>query len=467
MEVGRLGLFNISQELKLLEQLANDTSESGVPLRNDYKNVPLSGSLYNIRQGYSCDVASSIPQPLLNATSRASYAETMDDYLTKINDRIASGRNGRWALNDKIQAFLPHVNSVNNAPPPYSQEALGVLRALTHEYNESYQFLSNLQKEVAGSIKVEIESLNRGIGRLSEQYASMKRSDHSERALMMGKYYDGFLALSKSVGVDVPLSGIEEGDIPAQVNIRALGQNLLSDVVKNRSSLSVEILASDPSMQDAVKIFSEKTPISLAGSKGRPNEMVDGLIYGKFASPDQGRVSLEGKSFLKMSGSYTQEEGKLSALLNLYTEVIPAQQTRLQETAAILKDLVPDLHVLSSEESKKRERVFEDVVQANQPQSANVADMAALNLLKTKFTDQCNESLEKISALKNSTIEKKNQSRDTLKLAKSERDSLVRLDKQDYLLKMSGLLEQRDLMLRVLEMMISFNKALARLGSGN
>ena len=80
IQIGGLGLYNVEHEMKLLLQRSQDSSRAGLPLRTVYESVAVSGNLYNLKQGLSCDVAVSIAKRLCEASSRASCAQTLDEY---------------------------------------------------------------------------------------------------------------------------------------------------------------------------------------------------------------------------------------------------------------------------------------------------------------------------------------------------------------------------------------------------
>jgi hypothetical protein len=165
-------------------------------------------------------------------------------------------------------------------PVQYSQKTFDALCAsvkiLTDKCNESYKFLSDLQSEVFEDIKVEIQSINSSVAGLFGQYEDMKKSDHSQRALMTGRYYDSLLDLSESIAIDVPLSGIEEGDMPAKVSLNMPGR-VLEDTLKGKLILGVDLV--DPAeCLDAVQILLEKyEPSDANGDK------IDGILYADFS----------------------------------------------------------------------------------------------------------------------------------------------------------------------------------------
>ncbi len=474
-QVGRLGLLNVEHEMKLLLQKSRDTSKAGVPLRAVYESVAVSGNLYNVRQGLSADVSSSIPQSLINATSDFARAQILDNYSSKIHGRMVDS-NGKYNILDKVQDFLHTLKSFsqpNAAPQPCPQNAVDALGDLTRECNESYKFLSELQNEVFEAIKVEVASLNASVTSLFSQYEIMKGSSHDNRACITGRYYDSLLELAESIGIDVPLSGIEDGDIPAKVSVNMPGYPL-TDALKAKLSLGVVEKvdpAAYPQDQDAIQILLDKYDSSDSGTV-----KIDGILYGDFSSDPQGsptNLTINDKSLLKVDTSNSKGSGKLGALLELYTKVIPKQQKLLYDAGAVLNanvqqgnvpaNLIPALPIVSFDDRKTDCRIFDLTNgQPNLPQAPNlqILDAAKAEILKL-FTD----SLSEVSKIRNSFIEEKKHAESLLDRVQSERDASVKMTQQEFWARMWELDQQKELLLRLLEIMVSFYKdIIAKLG---
>ena len=468
-QLASLGLSNVENEMRLLSHRAQDSSRAGVPLRNVCESVAVSHDLYNIRTGLSCDVALSIPQPLCNATSRFACAQTLDSYASRIHDSIIE-QDGKYCILKKMEDLCQVLKSETPGHAlPYSQKTLDSLRAsvkvLTDKCDESYKFLSDLQKEVFKDIKVEIQSINSSVAGLFGQYEDMKKSDHSQRALMTGRYYDSLLDLSESIGIDVPLSGIEEGDMPAKVSVNMPG-HVLEDTLKGKLILGVDSV--DPNEYlDAVQILLAKyEPSDASGEK------IDGILYADFstqpnnASAAPATVVIGGKTLLKVDSSKNQGQGKLGALLQLYTKIIPDQQRKLHEVGEeVVKLTDSGLTVVPFEQGKIDVNAGADakIFTHNAAQigflgkAGKQADIdAALDVSKN--------NLSAISEMRNSSMKEKEISETLLQRSRSERDDFVKISQNQYLERMWELNLQKELLMRILDVMMNFYKSVAKLG---
>jgi hypothetical protein len=469
-QVGFVGLSNVENEMRLLSQRAQDSSRAGVPLRSVYESVAVSNDLYNIRTGLSCDVALSIPQPLCNAISRFACAQTLDSYSSRIHVALVDP-DGRYSVLKKMEDFCQILKSETPAGDPlqYSAKILDDLRAsvktLADKCNESYKFLSDLQSEVFKDIKVEIQSINSALSGLSGQYEDMKKSDHSQRALMTGRYYDSLLDLSENIAINVPLSGIEEGDMPAKVSLNMPGR-VLADTLKGKLILGVDLVDPDEYL-DAVQILLEKyEPSDASGAK------IEGILYADFSTPPNNTngspatAVIGGKTLLKVDSSKDQGHGKLGALLQLYTKVIPDQQRNLHKVGAEVEKLVPaGLAVLAFDQNK---------IDVSKGAAAKIFDPSGAPFKFSGFPgssvaiisalDICQNSLSAISEMRNSSIKEKEISETLLQRSQSERDEFVKISQEQYLARMWELNLQKELLMRILDVMMNFYKSVAKLG---
>lgn len=403
LEVGKAGLSSIEGELAALHHRAIDRSTTGAPLRAVKRQIAVGDSLMVLHQGYSCDVHLSLPQPLLDATSRFTYSKALSDYANRATRHLET-KNG-YKIVQKMNKFFAQTGTLNADGSPNIQraKAIATLKDLTRSCNDAHVFFVNLEKEVEKSIEAETSALANQIEKLNKQHSSMKNSSSSARALQTSGYYDSLLGLSKIVGVNVPLSGVEEGNLPTQVNI------------KNATGGSVNVIGG-------------------ADLKSTFQHALD--------SKKQNHI----------------EEGKLAALQHLASHVIPEQRQHLESVFAQVKQLIPSVRYV--EPSSKGNYVFGTI--SDDIAIANVSEDE-----KTTLINSANEALNRVAEMSSSFASKKDQLSEELKIAQSEREKLVKLSNLEYSTRVGELSLARDLIGRLLEFSQSFYRSIARIGSNN